>query len=105
MFFDSEELPPEFLGIGPADPNAGTLERQVHVVALNHTYIPGNDSVLHVRYGYNSFVSDWRPQEFDAAGLGFSSNFLGQAADGHLPLVDVEGYWDLSPGAPSDGRS
>jgi hypothetical protein len=92
MFYDSEEGNPTWYGGGPADPGSGTVFRQVHVVALNDTFLPSHDTVLTLRYGYTSFVDDYRTFEFDPVELGFSSGFLNQISAPVFPEICVDGY-------------
>lgn len=99
-WYDSDEPEARFygaaLGANPGDPGDGALFRTVHLVALNNIWVPNNSSVWAFRYGYNSFVDDCVPAEFDPATLGFSQGFLGTLGQNNLlkkfPDFDVQGY-------------
>jgi hypothetical protein len=91
MFYDSNEGGPPFYG-GPSDPNNWLLLRQVHVVALNDTFIVSPESVLTIRYGYTSFDNRTQIPEFDPAGLGFSERYLGQITANVFPEICIDGY-------------
>ena len=62
-----------------ADPGDYLLKRRVHVLALNNTWLPSNNTVVTLRYGMTDFVDDDTLSiEFDPATLGFSQTFLDQ---------------------------
>jgi len=103
MFYDSEEPLPQFYG-GPADANNVAVFRTVHLLALNQTVIPSDDRVLTFRYGYFSFVSDYRGSEFDPAELGFSERFLNQITANVFPYFFVDGYDAFGRWADDDDR-
>ncbi|HEY7819962.1 MAG TPA: TonB-dependent receptor, partial [Vicinamibacteria bacterium] len=92
MYYDSEEGNPTWYGGGPADPGSAPVFRQVHVLALNQTFLPLPDAVLTFRYGYTSFVDDYRVPEFDAMALGYSPRFLDQISAPVFPEICVDGY-------------
>jgi hypothetical protein len=99
-YYDSEEPEARFygaaLGENPADPGDGALFRTVHVLALNNIWVPSNSSVWAFRYGYNSFVDDCVPAEFDPSTLGFSQGYLSTLSSNNLlpkfPDFDIQGY-------------
>ena len=99
-WYDSEEPESRYyngaLGENPGDPGDGALFRTVHVLALNNIWVPSNSSVWSFRYGYNQFVDDCVPAEFDPATLGFSQGYLNTLSQNDLrpkfPDFDVSGY-------------
>jgi trimeric autotransporter adhesin len=99
-WYDSEEPESRFyggaLGENPGDPSDGALFRTVHVLALNNIWVPTNSSVWSFRYGYNSFVDDCVPAEFDPSTLGFAQGYLSTLSQNNLlpkfPDFDVAGY-------------
>jgi hypothetical protein len=103
LFYDSEEGAPPFYG-GPSDYNNWVLHRQVHVVALNDTFILSPESVLTFRYGYTSFVSNAQIPEFDPAQLGFSQRYLDQITAKVFPAICVDGYDCQGNWASNDTR-
>ncbi len=53
------------------------LKRRVHVLALNNTWLPGNNTVFTLRYGWTKFQDqNTLSVEYDPAQLGFASSFL-----------------------------
>ena len=99
-WYDSTEPEARFyggaLGENPGDPGDGALFRTVHSMALNNIWVPSNSSVWAFRYGYNSFVDDCVPAEFDPSTLGFSQGYLSTLSQNNLlpkfPDFDVQGY-------------
>jgi hypothetical protein len=78
-----------------ADPNDYLLLRRVQLLALNNTWLPSNNTVLTLRYGYTRFIDDDTLSiDFDPSTLGFSSNFLGQTTVDKYPQVRVNEYDD-----------
>jgi hypothetical protein len=76
-----------------ADPNDYLLQRRVHILALNNTYIPNNNSVATFRAGWTRFDdNDTLTQEFDPASLGFNPAFVNALAVKKFPLARIEGY-------------
>lgn len=76
-----------------ADPNDYLLLRRVNVLALNNTWLPGNNTVVTVRYGWTRFIDDdTLSQDFDPATLGFSQTFLNQIQVRKYPIVNVTEY-------------
>ena len=103
MYYNSNEPFPLFLG-GPYDWNQGSLHRRVNMIALNNTYLAGDDSVFTFRYGYYNFDDDFATPEFDVASLDFSDNFLGQIAQQRFPRVNVGDYYPGGGSAGTDRR-
>ena len=91
-------------GQGPnrfADPRDGTLDRTLHLVALNNTWVPGDNTVVAFRYGYtrlqddDSTTIDFNPQQ-----LGFSEAFLNSQQLKKFPrgsVADYEGFGAVDP--------
>lgn len=95
-WYDSEEPEARFYGAAlnenPADPGDGALFRTVHVLAINNIWVPSSTSVASFRYGYNSFVDDCIPADFDPSTLGFSQGYLDVIPRKKFPDFDVAGY-------------
>ena len=68
----------------------------MHVLALNNIWVPSNSSVWSFRYGYNSFVDDCVPADFDPGTLGFAQGYINTLSQNNLrpkfPDFDVSGY-------------
>lgn len=76
-----------------ADPGDYLLKRKVQVLALNNTWLPSNNTVVTLRYGLNRFDdSDFTSIDYDPAGLGFASNFLGSIQAPKFPQIRVTDY-------------
>jgi hypothetical protein len=72
------------------------LLRRVNVLALNNTWLPSNNTVLTLRYGWTRFIDDDTLSiEFDPSQLGFSQNFLDQMQVRKMPLVAFSDYYDF----------
>jgi len=70
------------------------LLRRVHVLALNNTWVPGNNTVLTVRYGWTQFVDDDTLSiPFDPSTLGFSQSFLSNLQVQKFPRVSISDYY------------
>ncbi len=70
------------------------LIRRVNMLALNNTWIPGNNTVATLRYGFTKFVDDDTLSiDYDPAQLGFSQNFLSQMQVQKFPRVTVTDYY------------
>ncbi len=70
------------------------LIRRVNMLALNNTWIPGNNTVATLRYGFTKFVDDDTLSiDYDPAQLGFSQNFLSQMQVEKFPRVTVTDYY------------
>jgi hypothetical protein len=95
-WYDSEEPETRFWGNAlnatPADPGDGALFRTVHLITLNTLWVPNNDTVLAMRYGYNQFVDDCIPAPFDPASLGFAQGYINSLPFEKFPNITVDGY-------------
>jgi hypothetical protein len=59
------------------DQNDYVLRRRVHVLALNNTWLPGNNTVFTLRYGWTRFKDqNTLSVEYDPSQLGFDQSFL-----------------------------
>ena len=76
----------------PADPGDGLLLRTVHLVSMNNIWVPDNRTVLAFRYGYNQFVDDCVPADFDPSSLGFSQGYLNVIPRPKFPRITINGY-------------
>jgi hypothetical protein len=91
-------------GQGPnrfADPRDGTLDRTLHLVALNNTWLPANNTVFTLRYGYTRLQDDDSTTiDFDPSQLGFSQTFLDAQQVEKFPrgtVADYEGFGAVDP--------
>ena len=76
-----------------ADPGDYLLLRRVHVLALNNTWLPSNNTVLTVRYGFTQFHDDDTLSiDFDPSSLGFNQSFLSQMQVQKYPQINVNEY-------------
>jgi hypothetical protein len=76
-----------------ADPGDYLLLRRVNVLALNNTWLPSNNTVLTLRYGWTRFIDDDTLSiDFDPASLGFSQSFLDQTQVSKYPIVAASEY-------------
>ena len=98
MYYHSDEPFPTFLG-GPYDRANGLLHRRVHAIALNNTYLAGDDSVFTLRYGHFTFDSDFARPEFDVAlpAVRESRGAPGKRGKEALPLRRVQARETFSP--------
>ena len=70
------------------------LLRRVNVLALNNTWLPSNNTVLTLRYGWTRFIDDDTLSiDFDPSQLGFSQSFLDQMQVQKMPLVSISDYY------------
>jgi hypothetical protein len=70
------------------------LLRRVNVLALNNTWLPSNNTVLTLRYGWTRFIDDDTLSiDFDPAQLGFSQTFLDQMQVDKMPRVTITDYY------------
>ena len=61
-----------------ADPGDYLLRRRVHTLALNNTWLPSNNTVVTLRYGWNKFQdNNTLSTDFDPSVLGLPSSYLG----------------------------
>lgn len=95
-WYDSEEPETRLWGNElnsmPADPGDGALFRTVHLVTMNTIWVPNNNTVLAMRYGYNQFVDDCVPAAFDPSTLGFAQGFINSLPFEKYPRISVDGY-------------
>jgi hypothetical protein len=88
-----------------ADPNDYLLKRRPQILALNHSWVLSNDSVLALRYGWTRFVdNNTMTIDFDPATLGFSQNFLNLVAQTGAPKFPngtIAGYSSFGAIRPS----
>ncbi len=83
-------------GQGPqrfADPRDGTLDRRLHLLALNNTWLTGNNTVFTLRYGYTSLKDDDSTTiDFDPSALGFHPGYLAAMQVRKFPVGTVADY-------------
>jgi hypothetical protein len=95
-WYDSEEPEARFYEkevlTNPADPGDGLLLRTVHLITLNNIWVPNNSTVWAFRYGYNQFVDDCVPVDFDPSSLGFSQGYLNVIPRQKFPRINISGY-------------
>jgi hypothetical protein len=95
-FWERGQRPKRF-----ADPRDGTLDRTLHLVALNSAFVPGNNTVLAFRYGYTRLQDDDSTTiEFDPSQLGFSQAFLNAQQVSKFPrgtVADYDGFGAVDP--------
>jgi hypothetical protein len=88
-----------------ADPNDYLLQRRPQIVALNNTWIPGDNSVLALRFGWTRFVDNsTMTTGFDPSTLGFSQTFLNEVAQTGVPKFPngtIAGYSSFGAITPS----
>jgi hypothetical protein len=76
-----------------ADPGDYILKRRVNMLALNNTWLPSNNTVVTLRYGYTRFIdNNTLSIDFDPATLNFSQNFLSQNQVDKFPQIRVTDY-------------
>ena len=69
------------------------LRRRVHLLTLNNTWLPGNNTVLTFRYGMNTFNdNNTMSIDFDPATLGFPSSFVNSLQQKKFPYVQFTDY-------------
>lgn len=70
------------------------LLRRVNMGAFNGTWLPGNNTVATVRYGFTKFIDDdTLSVDYDPSQLGFSSTFLNQMQVKKFPRVTATDYY------------
>jgi trimeric autotransporter adhesin len=75
------------------DPNDYLLARRVQLLALNNTWLPSNNTVVTLRYGYTRFIDDdTLSVDFDPSSLGFSTNYLNSLQVKKFPIVTASDY-------------
>ena len=99
----------QLLGARPQRPERVTptrgdyiLKRRVHMLALNNTWLPSNNTVLTLRYGLTKFLDDDTLSiDFDPAQLGFSSSVPQPDPGGEVPAgAAVTEYDDVGRHRP-----
>jgi hypothetical protein len=76
-----------------ADPGDYILRRRVNVLALNNTWLPSNNTVLTLRYGWTRFIdNNTLSIDFDPSTLGFSQSFINSLQVDKFPQVNVPEY-------------
>ena len=84
------------------DPNDYLLARRVQLLALNNTWLPSNNTVVTLRYGYTRFIDDdTLAADFDPSSLGFSSNYLNSLQVKKYPIVSVSDYDSMGAQDPT----
>ena len=70
------------------------LKRRVHVLALNNTWLPGNNTVLTFRYGWTKFQDqNTLSVEYDPKQLGFASSFTDPLQVQKFPRATITDYY------------
>ena len=90
-------------GTIPADPSGTMLFRTVNFFSTNQVIVPDNTTAVAIRYGYNRFLNDGSnyADGFDAAVLGYPSNFTSVLTDGAFPSITLNGYSNIGHGGRS----
>ena len=79
------------------------LKRRVHVLALNNTWLPSNNTVVTARYGFTQFIDDDTLSiDFDPSTLGFNSAFSNAIQTKKFPSVTMTDYYSLGAIDPAD---
>ena len=69
------------------------LNRRIHVLAVNNTWIPSDSTVVTFRGGWNRFDDNCSvPNDFDPGTLGFNNAFVSDIQFDKFPRIDPEGY-------------
>jgi trimeric autotransporter adhesin len=85
------------------DRNDYLLLRRVNVLALNNTWLPSNNTVLTLRYGWTRFIDDdTLSTDFDPASLGFSPSFLNSIQVDKFPRANITDYYNFGAIDPQD---
>ena len=86
--------------VGLSDPNRFMdnsdyiLKRRVSMLTLNNTWLPSNNTVATLRYGFTKFIDDdTLSVDYDPTQLGFSSNFINQMQVKKMPKFFANGYY------------
>ncbi len=86
-----------------ADRGDYILLRNVHILALNNTWVPSSSTVATFRFGMTVFHdNDTLSIDYDPAQLGFSSNFLNQMEVKKFPRGVLTDYADFGAIDPAD---
>jgi trimeric autotransporter adhesin len=79
------------------------LLRRVNVLALNNTWLPSNNTVMTLRYGWTRFIDDDTLSiGFDPSSLGFSSSFLDSIQVDKFPRGSITDYYAFGAIDPTD---
>ena len=69
------------------------LRRRVHLLTLNNTWLPSNNTVLTFRYGMNTFQdNNTMSIDFDPATLGLPQSYVGSLQQKKFPYVQFTDY-------------
>jgi hypothetical protein len=109
LYNKTDEPCANFAYPGKSDPNRFfdrgdyLLVRRVHVLALNNTWLPSNNTVLTLRYGWTRFIDDDTLSiDFDPSTLGFSQNFLNSIQVQKFPRASITDYYAFGAIDPTD---
>lgn len=84
-----------------ADPRDGTLDRRMHLLAINNTWLPSPNTVVALRFGHTRLKDDDATTiAFDPTALGFSQTFLNAQQVKKFPvgsITDYEGFGAVDP--------
>jgi len=76
-----------------ADPNDYILKRRPQMLAINSNWVPGNNSVITLRFGWTTFPDNSTlSTDFDPSTLGFNSSFLNALPTKKFPAVSITDY-------------
>lgn len=86
-----------------ADPGGTTLFRTVRFFSTNQVIVPNDTTAVAIRYGYNRFLNDGTNYAggFDAASLGYPSDFTSVLAQNAYPSISMTGYSNIGHGGRS----
>jgi trimeric autotransporter adhesin len=100
LYNKSNEPCANFVYPGLSDPNRFMdnsdyiLKRRVQMLALNNTWLPSNNTVATLRYGFTKFIDDDTLSiDYDPTQLGFNSNFINQMQVQKMPKFFMNGYY------------
>jgi len=80
-----------------ADPGQGTEVRRAHIVSLNNLFVPNNNTVVSLRYGWTYFKDNEEPySDYDVASLGFPASYVNAMTYQKFPSATLEGYTNPS---------
>jgi trimeric autotransporter adhesin len=93
-------------GQGPnrfADPRDGTLDRTLQLLAINNTWLPADNTVVTVRYGYSRLQDDDSTTiDFNPSQLGFSPTFVDAMQLRKFPVGSIADYESFGAVDPTD---
>src|SRR5690606_40655153 len=80
-----------------------TLFRTVRFFSTNQVIVPNDTTAVAIRYGYNRFLNDGTNYAggFDAASLGYPSDFTSVLAQNAYPSISMTGYSNIGHGGRS----